>query len=291
MVMSISSRGVWRTVPWSDTLSALVRPADCGQAFGLLRTCSAYGQSTGVEACGERPASRLNKQRVCAGVSVNTLAAGIPWLFSSTVRWWNYDVSPRLWFERLPLVGAFVCARGKALFPSGVRYGDIVAGLPHEPSSARAVFCSHVLEHLDRASAVKALTNTHNLLEPGGVFRLVVPDLIWRARQLIAEVDSGQAEAADHFMRQTYLGLEQPATSLVDRARVAFGNSAHRWMYDYGLMERLLGDAGFVAVRRCRFGDAGEPMFKLVEEEDRFWDNGREELAIEARRAGSKNGS
>jgi hypothetical protein len=38
-------------------------------------------------------------------------------------------------------------------------------------------------------------------------------------------------------------------------------------------------------------GDADEPMFKLVEEEGRFWDSGPEELAIEARRADSQNDS
>ena len=55
-------------------------------------------------------------------------------------------------------------------------------------------------------------------------------------------------------------------------------------MHDEASMTRLLRDAGFVAIRRCQFGDAQDPMFNRVEEHGRFFDTGHAELAIEARR-------
>ena len=171
---------------------------------------------------------------------------------------------------------------GKAIFPPNVRYGDIVSGLPLAPASAHGVFCSHVLEHLDRSSVAIALQNTFVMLSPGGTFRLVVPDLVWRAQSLIADSEAGRADAADRFMRASYLGEEAPARTVADRLRAAYGNSSHRWMYDYGLMARLLGEAGFVHIRRCSFGDYSDSMFKLVEDEGRFFDSGHAELAIEA---------
>lgn len=198
--------------------------------------------------------------------------------------WLNFDVSPRLRIERLPGVGPLLAASGKTLFPKGVRYGDIVAGLRVPKSSAKGVYCSHTLEHLDRESIIKALRNTYDLLTPGGVFRLVVPDLVWRAREFVGRSEAGQSDAADRFMSDSYLGEKAPTRGAIARLRMAYGNSAHRWMYDYGLMAQLLEETGFVHIRRCTFGDAEDPMFVRVEEHGRFYDRGHEELAIEARR-------
>jgi hypothetical protein len=40
-------------------------------------------------------------------------------------------------------------------------------------------------------------------------------------------------------------------------------------------------------VRRCEFGDAADPMFAMVEDRARFFEDGERELAIEAIRQGS----
>lgn len=82
--------------------------------------------------------------------------------------WLNFDASPRLRVEKLPIIGRALEASGKRLFPKSVRYGDIVRGLPVPSGCARAVYCSHVLEHIDRVSIVLALKNTYKMLKPGG---------------------------------------------------------------------------------------------------------------------------
>ncbi|MQP68452.1 hypothetical protein GE253_24335 [Niveispirillum sp. SYP-B3756] len=46
--------------------------------------------------------------------------------------WHNFDASPTLRFERLPLVGRLYSKNGRR-FPDNVRYGDIVRGLPLAP--------------------------------------------------------------------------------------------------------------------------------------------------------------
>lgn len=124
--------------------------------------------------------------------------------------WLNFDVSPRLRIENAAIVGAAMRGAGKAIFPTDVKFGDIVSGLPLAPASVDGIYCSHVLEHLDRTSVVKALANTFALLKPGGTFRLVVPDLGWRARKFIEDHERGEAGAADEFMKTTYLGVEAP---------------------------------------------------------------------------------
>src|SRR5437764_12318320 len=90
--------------------------------------------------------------------------------------WLHFDASPTLRLERLPLVGRLV-RRNAGRFPAAVRYGDIVRGLPLPDGSCAGLYGSHVLEHLALADLRAALANCHRLLRPGGVLRVVVPDL------------------------------------------------------------------------------------------------------------------
>lgn len=197
--------------------------------------------------------------------------------------WLNFDASPALRLERLPLVGRLF---GPKRFPSAVRYGDIVRGLPVPEGACAGVYASHVLEHLPRDDLPAALSNTFRILAPGGIFRLVVPDLEARARLYVDACSHGDATAADGFMDATMLGVRRRPPSIEGRLRAAFGNAAHCWMYDRAGLTAALADAGFVQVRPCRYGDCEDPMFKAVEDPDRFIDGEIVELALEARRPG-----
>jgi len=168
--------------------------------------------------------------------------------------------------------------RNAQRFPANVRFGDIVRGLPVETSSAEAAYASHVLEHLSLTDFEKALRETFRILKPGGVFRLIVPDLEVRARSYVAALDAGRSDANDAFMRSTTLGVER-RNLLVD-----LGNARHLWMWDYPSMKAALERHGFVAVRRCALNDAADPMFLMVEQEWRFVHEGVVELAMEARK-------
>src|SRR5262249_16855882 len=100
---------------------------------------------------------------------------------STAEGWRNFDASPTLRFERIPVVGRLYSKNG-ARFPGNAEYGDIVKGLPIADGSCDAVYCSHVLEHLALDDLHVALANTLRIVKPGGVFRLVVPDLEVLAR-------------------------------------------------------------------------------------------------------------
>jgi Methyltransferase domain len=188
--------------------------------------------------------------------------------FCAPPTWRNFDASPTLRFERLPLVGRLY-TRNENRFPPNVEVGDIVRGLPVAPGSARAVYASHVIEHLALDDARAAFRNTMTLLAPGGLFRMVVPDLEVLARQYLSK-DSPKA-AAD-FMRESGLGKERRPRTLAGMARDWLGNSGHLWMWDFKALSTELADAGFVAVRRCVAGDSAEPCFADVEDPGRFAD-------------------
>lgn len=186
--------------------------------------------------------------------------------FGAPAGWRNFDASPTLRLERLPVVGRFVL-KNSARFPDNVEYGDIVHGLPVGPGSCRGVYASHVLEHLALDDMRVALANTFRMLQPGGVFRLVVPDLEALARAYLGASDD---EAALRFVRDSGMGREQRARTPVQHAIALLGNSRHLWMWDFKGMRAELLRAGFSEVRRCVASDAEDPMFRLAEDRGRF---------------------
>lgn len=205
--------------------------------------------------------------------------------FSVGKDWTNFDSSPTLRLERLPVIGRFVwrLAGNRQPFPPEVRYGDICAGLPLAPNSQQGMFASHVLEHLSYTDFTDAIANTYKVLRPGGEFRLIVPDLEPRARKYVAGLDQGNGTACGEFMRGTLLGLEARPRTWLGRVRSAFGGHAHLWMWDQAAMFEHLAVAGFVNIRRCQLGDSADPAFAQVEERSRFISrDGPPELAVSA---------
>ena len=195
--------------------------------------------------------------------------------------WINFDASPRLRLERNPVTRLIIKIAIGIRFPENVRFGDVIRGLPISEASAEAVFCSHVLEHLAASDVELALRESFRILKPGGVFRLVVPDLQWRARRYLEELAGGNHQASDEFMRRCMLGRATAERGWREVLRRAFGHSEHLWMFDQANLTKRLADVGFVDVRRCKFGDAHRPLFHSVEDLGRFYDSGEEELALE----------
>lgn len=190
--------------------------------------------------------------------------------------WRNFDGSPRLRLEQMPLLGR-VLTRNRPLFPSEVEFGDIVSGLPVAEGSCKALYCSHVLEHLCLRDCQQALRNTLAHLQPGGTFRLVIPDLRAAIQHYL---HNPSPVAASDFMRETCLGLERRPRDFKGMLSAWLGNSPHLWMWDANSMGHALAEAGFVDIRPAVFGDASEAMFAKVEERVRW----KEGIGFDCRR-------
>lgn len=187
---------------------------------------------------------------------------------SAPAGWRNFDASPTVRLKRLPVIGALLRPIG-AQFPRNVAYGDVTKRLPVADASARMVYCSHVLEHLPLAGLRAALRETLRVLKPGGVFRLVVPDL----EQLVDAYKADPSDdAAVQFVRNTILGVEERPAGLAASVRDMLGNSQHRWMWDYKSLAAELAEAGFVNIRRAQFGDNPDPALAAVEDESRWFE-------------------
>ena len=215
---------------------------------------------------------KLSESKPDAGVAVQ-YGCGL----SCPDHWINYDSSPTLRAQRIPLIGKII-TKSRVRFPDRVKYGDIVKGLPHARESVDYLYCSHVLEHLSLSEFRIALRNSRAILKNGGVFRLVMPDLSYLIDQYRSQRD--QSSAGIDFIRGTLMGVESRPTSLWERLISGLGNAHHLWLWDEEGAREELHSAGFQDVRSCGFGDSGVPHFKLVEDEERF----RNSLALECRR-------
>lgn len=182
--------------------------------------------------------------------------------------WRNFDCSPTLRFERLPVIGKLY-TKNQFRFSENIEFGDIVKGLPIRPDSCAAVYCSHVLEHLSLEDFRKALKNTYLILKSDGIFRLVLPDLEHFTREFL---NNSGYDAAINFMRGTHLGQERRERNLRGFITSWLGNTKHLWMWDFKSIEHELKAAGFIKIRRAQFGDSSEPMFNKVEDKLR-WKN------------------
>ena len=192
-------------------------------------------------------------------------------------QWQNFDASPTLRLQKLPIVGGFVPAGEFGRFPQNVAHGDIVKGLHIADESVKLLYCSHVLEHLTLAELRQALQNCYRHLQPEGIFRFVLPDLEFMSAQYINSTDP---DAALEFMRVSWMGIENRQRSLVDFLKEWLGGSHHLWMWDYKSLARELSAAGFQDIRRAQFGDSGIAKFSQIEDSQR-WKN---ELGIQCRK-------
>lgn len=168
---------------------------------------------------------------------------------SPTPGWLNFDNSFSVRVAALPLVPSALRHTGFLGAKSGelaelaregsIRFANAAARIPCTSGSVAAVYSSHMIEHLDRAEARAFLAEVLRVLQPGGVLRIVAPDLFKLVNTYLTTED------ADELVAGLHMGLDRPA-GFRARARWALaGPRHHLWMYDGESLSRLLRAAGF----------------------------------------------
>jgi hypothetical protein len=183
----------------------------------------------------------------------------------------NFDSSPTLRIQKVPLLGKIFKLGMKTKFPDNVIYGDIIKGLPVKKNSMKGVYCSHVLEHLSLMDLRVSPRNSYEVLEKGGIFRCVLPDLEWSCKEYLKLKDLGVETAANVFVDEfTMFGLNNRPIKLIDKVKSLYGNSKHLWMWDFESLKKELQEVGFKEIRRSSFNDSEDSYFNYVEDEGRF---------------------
>ena len=89
-----------------------------------------------------------------------------------------------------------------------VRAHDLAEPLPFADGHFAAVYASHVLEHFDPAGGLRLLRECLRVLEPGGVARIVVPDLEGIARAYLQALEGAAAGNREAQVRYDWMMLE-----------------------------------------------------------------------------------
>ncbi|MEC8560709.1 MAG: methyltransferase domain-containing protein [Planctomycetota bacterium] len=181
--------------------------------------------------------------------------------------WLNFDSSPTLFMQRIPLIGRFVRRRGYEPFPRAVRYASVVKGLPVRDGQCTGVYCSHVLEHLALADFRVALRETFRCLGSGGTFRLVLPDF---ARYVRDYQDSESETPSIGFVLSTARGQDRRRRGIAAVLHALLSGSSHLSMWDERSLAHELRTVGFDGIRRARIGDSRDPRFAEVEAPNRW---------------------
>lgn len=145
---------------------------------------------------------------------------------------------------------------------------NVLWGLPFTNGQCQYVFLSHLLEHLFYPTdAMSLLEDIHRILTPGGVVRIVVPDIeqclrayqennIGFFQQRIEHWGAGDGKATrlEHFL--AYAGAGPDPAWLFE---------AHKFGYDFETLERALQRVGFKAITRSSFMGSPHPALRVDE--------------------------
>jgi len=190
--------------------------------------------------------------------------------------WRNYDSTPSLLVQKIPLV-KLAARTAETLVGnknhrlrlilhnignSRASYSNVVKGLPLKNGSVDLLYASHVLEHLPLHEFRAALAESLRVLKVGGVFRLVVPNLETMVSRYI---DSNSPTKSIEFCLESGLGSESFPNPL-SRLR----GDSHWMMYDKTTLQNELRSAGFTLIEQAYLGSSRYSEFSEVEDPSRW---------------------
>lgn len=109
-------------------------------------------------------------------------------------------------------------------------------------ASVRSIYASHVLEHVEYPGEARDFVcECHRILVPGGVLRIVVPDI-----ELI--IDAYARDDKDFFAIQARFHPHWCETKLEHLMYALQQDGAHKYGYDFATLEKLLAAARFARV-------------------------------------------
>lgn len=158
--------------------------------------------------------------------------------------WINFDNSPNVLLSKIkPLkdllykIGILKEDQYKAKFNNEITFRELTKPLPFENNTVDFAYTSHFLEHLSKENCNKVLSEIYRVLKPGGIARLVIPDLSYFIKQYEQNKKENNPEAADIFMVGIWV---------INGAR-----DPHLWMYDAESFSIRLKNIGFKDITVC----------------------------------------
>jgi predicted SAM-dependent methyltransferase len=176
-----------------------------------------------------------------------------------TDSWLNFDNSPAIMIANSPFI-YYLAKKFNFLNKEQIKniewnkknkilFADAKKKIPLPNDSVECIYTSHMIEHLSQEESVSFLKEALRVLEPGGILRVVVPDLKRAVNSYV------QTQDADAFIKSILLA-PPPLNTIKQKISLFFtGYRHHQWMYDEKSLSKLIKGAGFSQVF---VHDAGE---------------------------------
>jgi hypothetical protein len=157
-------------------------------------------------------------------------------------------------------------------------YMDATTTWPIEDEAVQFVFSDNVIEHIPLEAGRTMLAEAYRCMVPGGVIRIVTPDIRRHVELYLAGSSSVDHPVADAY-RNLGLTVEYP----VDLIRIPIGCFGHHqgYLYDFETLEIELKRAGFHSVVQCEMGESAYPELRGLDKRD---DQEGAQLVVEATR-------
>lgn len=178
--------------------------------------------------------------------------------------WINTDSSLNANLQRIPIIGGFVNR-----FFKTVKYdsGNLVymnlnrKWSNYKDGSVDVVYASHLFEHLTLKSAELFLTESYRCLKPGGVIRIVVPDLYKICKKYIEEYEGGKDDPTEFIMwainmhREGQYGNDIPFFKKIVLEWQGYPHQ-HKFMYDDKSLGKKMAEKGFREIKSLTYGES-----------------------------------
>lgn len=171
--------------------------------------------------------------------------------------WINTDVTPHIYISKIPGAASLLRAVGKLddkkydMHRRGqfraLTYLDLTQPLPYADNSVSAVFSSHVFEHLFPDEIRRLVVELRRVLIPGGVCRVVVPDL----EKVVALYDP---QSPERFLSAMFEADTRDAVK-----------NGHHWGFTGASLKKLFTDCGFATAEEVSFREGRCPDLGVLD--------------------------
>lgn len=128
---------------------------------------------------------------------------------------------------------------------------DLRRGIPLEQDSCELIYSSHFFEHVEYAEALKLMRECYQLLKPGGIFRISLPDF----KSACAAYLNNDHSYFDLVDVDLFLPEVEPGTlTLIDFINfAAYQSGEHKRLFDEEKVVLLLQKIGYSSVEVSSF--------------------------------------
>ena len=166
--------------------------------------------------------------------------------------WVNVDYSLGARVVHIPVFGPVAQKLGvfNIEWDKRIFLHNLVEEFPWKEHEIKVVYSSHTLEHMTREDGARFLSECYRVLEPGGIIRIVVPDLKYH----VDAYNDGDV-LAENFIESLHVLYDTGSGkfSSLKKRFAPFFQFPHKCMYDSSALVRVMKGVGFDATVKAPF--------------------------------------